>query len=81
MIFWFLFQVPIKAYTLKGQWNGKIEELLTFWNIIDGVRLISLFTFIVLLENSKISSIYAANAESFTTIISWISLLEHLRLY
>jgi hypothetical protein len=81
MIFWFLFQVPIKAYTFKGQWNGKIEELLTFWNIIDGVRLISLFTFIVLQENSKISSIYAANAESFTTIISWISLLEHLRLY
>jgi hypothetical protein len=81
MKFWFLFQVPLKAYTLKGQWNGKVGGLLNFWNIIELVRLISLFTFIVLQENSKISPVYTANVESFTTIISWISLLDQLRLY
>ena len=48
MKFWFLFQAPLKAFTLKGQWNGKIEGLLTFWNIVEVVRLISLLTFIVL---------------------------------
>jgi hypothetical protein len=48
MKFWFLFQAPLKAFTFKGQWTGKISGLLTFWNIIEMFRLLGLLNFIVL---------------------------------
>jgi hypothetical protein len=85
MTIWLVIQSILKILVLKGlyydSWVNFSNELMTFWNLLDFIRLAVLLAFIVCAENEDIHLDYRTNTASLLITISWIALLDNLRIF
>jgi hypothetical protein len=83
MAFWFVVQTILKVMVIRGLYNNSCinftNEIITFWNLLDLLRLGGLLLFIICAESEDID--LRTNTAAFLVNLSWISLLEQLRLF
>ena len=86
MIFWFAFQILIeftqfyfqKAKT-ENEEDGSWFDYFELWNILDLLRLTSQLCFILFCQHEQLEA--ASNAFSLVILLSWLTLINYLRLF
>jgi hypothetical protein len=85
MSVWLVFYVGLKSIVMHGLWNMSCikfsNEVFTFWNLLDFMRLGSLLGMIICQSTDYISDANTTNTASFAVCISWILSLETLRIF
>lgn len=74
----FVYQSVIKIIQLQRS-NHTLLYFLTPWNLLDIIRILTMFTYLIcVLEENEA---YVQNSYSFLTLVSWISVLNYLRIF